>query len=139
MEIHDADILYYKNSGLDCFFNSSDSTNVRQSQSQVENSNSQWNKLVVAALSIAENFDPYQTDLPVDTVVRAVDALDWKVGQRGCDVRPRLFDKSSGVNRLLDTGSQISVTSRRPEDKVDNSFKLIAVNGSKITTYGSHL
>ena len=76
------------------------------------------------------------SDLPVNTVVKAVDALDWKMGQRGCDVRPRLLDKSTGVNRLLDSGSQISVTSKRPEDKIDNSFKLIAVNGSKIQTYG---
>ena len=87
-------------------------------------------------MSIAENVDPFQADLPIGTVVRAVDALDWKVGQRACDIRPRLYDKTAKVNRLLDSGSQISVTKKRPEDKIDNSFRLIAVNGSKITTYG---
>ena len=109
------------------------STAARQSQ-KVDNSN--WNEMVVAALTIAENIDPYEADLPVDTVVRAVDALDWRIGQRGCDIRPRLFDKAAGVNRLLDSGSQISVTKKKEGDVVDNSFKLVAVNGSKITTYG---
>ena len=80
---------------------------------------------MVSAISIAENVDPFQTDLPVDTVVRAVDALNWKVGQRGCDIRPRLYDKSTGVNRLLDSGSQISVTGKKPEDKVDNAFYVL--------------
>ena len=112
----------------------SNSFNRSQAESKVVNSN--WNEMVVAALSIAENINPYKADLPVDTVVRAVDALDWRIGQRGCDIRPHLFDKAKGVNRLLDSGSQISVTKKKPEDKFDNSFKLVAVNGSKITTYG---
>ena len=131
MEIYDAEISYDRNSGLDCPFNSP--TEVRQSH---EVDNSSWNELVVAAISIAENVDPYKPNIPVDTVVRAVDALNWKPHQKGCDIRPRLFDKAAGVNRLLDSGSQISVTGRKPGDKVDNSFKLVAVNGSKITTYG---
>ena len=91
---------------------------------------------MVASLRIAKNVDPFISSLPVDTMVTAVDALDWKIGQRGCDVRPRLIDKSTGLSRLLDTGSQISVTRKVPGDKVDDSFKLIAVNGPKITTYG---
>ena len=73
--------------------------------------------------------------LPIGSVIPAVDALHWSIDQRNCDVRPRLTDKSSGIQRLLDTGSQISTTSRLPEDKEDNSFSLIAVNGSKIRTF----
>ena len=87
MEIYEADIIYDKTGGLDCLFNSNP-TEVRQSHGEVEQTNKEWNSLVVAALSIAESVDPYQSDLPVNSVVRAVDALDWKVGQRGCDVRP---------------------------------------------------
>ena len=37
---------------------------------------------------------------------------------------------------MIDSGSQISVTRRRPGDKLDNSLRLVAVNGLKISTYG---
>ena len=91
---------------------------------------------MIASLSIAAEVDPYEKDLPEGTVIRAIDAVDWSVGKHNCDIRPRLFDKSSGINRLVDSGSQITVTRKLPEDKVDSSLKLVAVNGSKIDTYG---
>ena len=75
--------------------------------------------------------------VPVGSVVPAVEALHWSVDQKNCDVRPRLTDKSTGIQRLLDSGSQISTTSRLPGDVEDNSCNLIAVNGSRIKTYGS--
>ena len=68
-------------------------------------------------------------------VLRAVDAVGWGAG-RNCDIRPRLLDKCTGISRLLDSGSQISVTKKGPDDKLDHAFKLVAVNGSKIPTYG---
>ena len=92
--------------------------------------------MVVSALSIAESVDPYESDLPEGTVVKAVDAVDWSIGRHNCDIRPRLVDKSTGISRLLDSGSQISVTQKLPGDTIDKSIKLIAVNGSKIDTYG---
>ena len=46
------------------------------------------------------------------------------------------MDDSTGIHRLLDTGSQISITCKGPEDKIDHSLKLVAVNGSKIDTFG---
>ena len=113
------------------FFSEPDS---RQSP-RVEIQN-RWNDLVIAALSVAQEVDPFQSDLPAGTVLKAVDALGWSKGHRNCDIRPRLVDKVTGEVRLLDSGSQISVTKRRPEDKVDNSIRLIAVNGSKIETFG---
>ena len=64
---------------------------------------------MVSALKVAESIDPYQKDAPVGAVVRAVDALDWKPGQN-IDIRPRLLDKSTNLSRLVDSGSQISVT-----------------------------
>ena len=70
MEIYDFE---KQSSGPDDSFCSAD---VRQSHGEVDNSN--WDKLVVAAMSIAENIDPYKSDLPDNTVIRAVDALDWK-------------------------------------------------------------
>ena len=95
-----------------------------------------WDKLVVSALQIAEAVNPFEKDLPEGSVVRAIDAVHWSIGQRNCDIRPRLLDKSSGIKRLIDTGSQISITRKGPDDKVDESLKLVAVNGSKICTYG---
>ena len=50
-----------------------------------------------------------EESLPIGSVIPAVEALHWSVGQN-CDVRPRLLDKSTGTHRLLDTGSQISTT-----------------------------
>ena len=93
-----------------------------------------WDSLVVSALEVAAEVDPFEPDLPVGSIVNAVDALGWKASNR--DIRPRLLDKSSGKNRLVDSGSQISVTMRGPNDKLDNNLKLVAVNGTRIPTYG---
>ena len=95
-----------------------------------------WNNLVVAAMTVAQEVNPFSPDLPVGSVIRAIDAVGWSNGHRNCDIRPRLVDKASGEARLIDSGSQISVTKRKPGDKIDNSIRLIAVNGSRIETYG---
>ena len=106
--------------------------NVRQSH-QIQ---SNWNSLVVSAIEVAEKVNPYLPSLPDGTVVRAIDALRWPSFGHNCDIRPRLKDDSSGINRLVDSGSQISVAKKGPNDKIDDSFKLIAVNGSRIESYG---
>ena len=92
-----------------------------------------WNQLVVSALEVANNVNPYSPDLPVGTVIRAIDAVGWSgPGHRNCDIRPRLVDKTTGEVRLLDSGSQITVTKKKPGDKKDDKISLIAVNGTKI-------
>ena len=70
-------------------------------------------------------------------MIPAIEAVNWNPFLHDCDVRPRLLDKSTGQFRLLDTGSQITAVKRTPEDKLDTSVRLIAVNGSKIDTYGT--
>ena len=65
---------------------------IRQSQLAVIQNN--WNGKVVAALAVASKVNPYKSDIPVGTVVPAIDAVDWQVAN--CDVRPRLIDKSTG-------------------------------------------
>ena len=70
----------------------------------------------------------------VGKVIPSVGAVDW-ARAHDVDIRPRLVEPSGEV-RLIDSGSQISVTKRLPEDKLDNSLRLVAVNGSKIQTYG---
>ena len=95
-----------------------------------------WNSQVVAALNIASHIDPYQKDIPIGTVIPAAQAVGWINGQGSCDIRPRFVDKSTGIARLLDTGSQVSTTVRCPNDKKDKVSRLIAVNGTKIDTFG---
>ena len=56
---------------------------------------------------------------------------------RTIDLRPRLVDLSTGECRLLDSGAQISTVKKGPEDKIDTSINLVAVNGSRIHTYGT--
>ena len=111
---------------------------VRQCPIEAENTRvkENWDKLVVGALEIAQNVNPFQSDLPVGSVISSLESVGWSVGNRQCDIRPRLIDKSSGRARLIDSGSQISIVAKEPGDKIDNSFKLVAVNGSRIDTYG---
>ena len=76
-------------------------------------------------------------DLPVCVELPAVDAVGWTNGFRSVDIHPRLLDKSSNETRLIDRGAQLSAAKRGPDDLIDNSVRLIAVNGSKIQTYGT--
>ena len=94
------------------------------------------NPLRVAAMSMDRSeFKLEPSKLPLGSIVPSVEALHW-TQKSDCDIRPRLVDKSTGQARLIDSGSMISVTTRRPEDKVDQSIRLIAVNGSQIEAYG---
>ena len=86
-------------------------------------------------MSIACNINPYESDLEPGVVIPAVEAVDWN-GRRNCDIRPRLKE-ANGQGRLIDSGSMITATAKRPGDKVDKSVKLVAVNGSEIKTYGT--
>ena len=63
--------------------------------------------------------------------------MGWDKTRKGVDVRPRLVDKKSGVARLIDSGSMITATAKKPGDMPDNSRRLVAVNGSSIQTYGT--
>ena len=77
-----------------------------------------------------------ESNLQIGEIIPSIEAVDWVNGHRNVDIRPRLVDSSSGEARLLDSGAQLSATQRRPEDKLDNSVNLVAVNGSRIPTYG---
>ena len=74
--------------------------------------------------------------VPIGSIVSAVEAQNWSKFFQNCDIRPRLEDKSTGAFRLIDSGSQITATQKLPEDKLDPTIKLVAVNGSRINTYG---
>ena len=55
------------------------------------------------------------------------------------DFRPRVFDNITKTWTLLDSGSCVSCIPKDPEDKIDPSFKLRAVNGQSIPTFGSKI
>ena len=69
-----------------------------------------WDKLVIASLEKAGRVNPWSVDLPAGTVVPAVEAVNWSGTG---DIRPRLWDKSSGQFRLIDSGSMITATKRQ--------------------------
>ena len=89
----------------------------------------------IPEISAFQNQVKEPPDLPVGVELPAVDAVGWQ-GFRSVDVRPRLLDKSSNVTRLIDTGAQLSAAKKGPNDKRDESVRLVAVNGSKIDTFG---
>ena len=104
--------------------------NVRQSQVAAAS----WDQMVVGAIEVASRINPFKPDVPLGEVVPAVEAVGWSCPSS--DIRPRLRDDSTGQFRLIDSGSMITAAKRNPEDKIDNTIKLIAVNGSRIPTYG---
>ena len=106
-----------------------------KTSSQVEPEQIQIGSLKIDSLGSG----PESNDLPVGTILPSVDAVGWIPGNRNVDIRPRLVDSSTGQARLLDSGAQISATQKRPEDKIDQSMSVVAVNGSKIQTYGTRV
>ena len=74
---------------------------------------------------------------PVGEIIPSIEAVDWNKKGHNVDIRPRLVDSSSGEARLLDSGAQLSAARKGPNDTLDESVKLVAVNGSKIPTYGT--
>ena len=46
-----------------------------------------WNSRISAALEIASLVNPYESDLPEGVVIPAIEAMNWSVGLRNCDVQ----------------------------------------------------
>ena len=83
------------------------------------------------------DINPYLPNVSAGEVIPAVHAVAWVDGSRGgFDCRPKLFDGVSKSWKLCDTGSMVTVVKRVPEDKIDHSTVLQAVNGSSIAVYG---
>ena len=96
------------------------------SKVQVESKNE---ALEIGSLQVVE-----PPDIHIEEVIPTVDAVGWS--HTNVDIHPCLVDSSSGEARLIDSGAQISATRKRPDDQVENTIRLIAVNGSKIQSYG---
>ena len=63
-------------------------------------------------------------------------AVKWEAGTLGVDLRPHLFDPSSNLHLLVDSGSQVSAWPPDPGDVPVPGMNLKAVNGSSIKCYG---
>ena len=80
---------------------------------------------------------PLEPDIPIGRVIPSIEAVDWHKKGLNVDIRPRLVDSSTGRVRLLDISAQLSAAMKGPEDVLDEAVKLVAVNGSRIPTYGT--
>ena len=99
-------------------------------------SSRQSQKLNEANEIYISSFEKKPPDLEIGVEIPTVDAVGWQSGLRGVDIRPRVVDKSTGEARLLDSGAMISAVAKKPGDKVSEEVSLVAVNGSRIKTYG---
>ena len=78
--------------------------------------------------------NPFLESFPTGTKISSLEAASWNKNSRQNDIRPRLYDKGSNIHRLVDTGSEISTTTRLPSDKLNPSLTLQAVNHSPMKT-----
>ena len=69
--------------------------------------------------------------------ISAIDAVNHRQGSYGLDIRPKVFDNKTKSYVLLDTGSCVSCTSKKPGDVVDPNLRLRSVNGGVIPTFGT--
>ena len=96
---------------------------------------SEFEKSVAKAVEqIAEDNPYYNVEVGE---IAAISALNHKPGSYGLDIRPKVYDSKEKAWVLLDSGSCVSCIPKKPGDKIDPSFKLKAVNGGSIPTFGS--
>ena len=69
--------------------------------------------------------------------ISAMEAVNDPILQE--DTRPKFFDNVTKTWSLLDSGACVSCIPKGPNDKMDSSFKLRAVNGQCIPTFGSEV
>ena len=96
---------------------------------------SEFENNVAAAVKKIANDNPYLSVLPGE--ISAIEALKFKPGSYGLDIRPKVFDSKSKTWILLDSGSCVSCVPKKPGDKIDPNLKLRAVNGGSIATFGT--
>ena len=66
-----------------------------------------FDAMTLAAVQVAAEIDPFESDLPVGVEIPTIDAVGFVKGRRNVDIRPRVVDASTGQSRLLDTGAQL--------------------------------
>ena len=91
----------------------------------------------VTQVNIPVTHTPPPTKYAIGDTVSAIDAIKAKGSIQGFDIRPKIFDNLTKSWVLLDSGSCVSCHPPGPNDKIDPSLKLKAVNGAQIDTYGT--
>ena len=103
--------------------------------SQKEKVQQNWSERIFSELEPIAADNPYLPDITGEEV-SALEAIAWTRGSRGVDCRPKIFNGISKSWMLCDTGSMVTAVKRGPDDKLDESRYLQAVNGSKIKCFG---
>ena len=91
---------------------------------------------ITFAASVEKKVEKKPVEYEVGEEVPALAAINYRQGAFGLDIRPKVFDKLTNSWTLLDSGSSVTCTPRLPSDSEDHNFKLKAVNGESIATYG---
>ena len=105
-----------------------------ENKSEIQND---WNRRVAEEINEIASINPYLPDLPIGEEIQALEAVAWVNGpRRGVDCRPKVFDGQSRTWKLCDSGSMVTVIKKGPDDILDQSRILQAVNGSAIKCYG---
>ena len=97
----------------------------------------QFENLVTQAINAIAEDNPFCN--VEEGEIAAISAVGIKPGAYGMDIRPKVFDNKQKVWTLLDSGSCVSCVPKKPEDKIDHNFKLRAVNGGSIATFGTEI
>ena len=71
-----------------------------------------------------------------EDIIPSHQAALFAIQHEEVDVRPRFFDNHSNSWFLVDTGAQVTCCAPSPNDKVDPSIVLEAVDGSRMPCYG---
>ena len=98
---------------------------------------SQFEANISDAISQVAEDNPFLT--VTEGEIAAIDAIKFRPGSYGLDIRPKVFDNKSKTWTLLDSGSCVSIIPRKPTDVIDPSYRLRSVNGSPIHTFGSEV
>ena len=83
------------------------------------------------------SFKKEEINITSQDIIPSHEAAIFSIQNQDVDVRPRFFDNHSNSWFLVDTGAQVSCCAPSPDDKVDPSIVLEAVDGSRMPCYGT--
>ena len=90
----------------------------------------EWSLWVGNQLNEVASVNPYSEYVEVGEEITPTDAVAWVDGTRNVDCRPKVFDGVTKTWKLCDSGSMVTVIKKGPNDIIDKTRVLQAVNGS---------
>ena len=95
-----------------------------------------WRQSYTVPESYARNTEMKPpTKYNIGDTIASIEAV--QSSELSTDLRPKFFDNVTKTWTLLDSGSCVSCVPKDPDDKIDPAFKLRAVNGQSIPTFGT--